>query len=254
MPDAGSQHTASRAGFWRRVLAFVIDLALCALVVTVAGVLLFGLTDGRVRVGTALIDVNRCIQIDPQRIEVRLPPQFNVTAAEQCTKSFFGIVHDRTLRVAQVTQSGSTTYTRAITYPVDADGRPTRAFYVDYLTWVLLVAYVLLLEWRRGQTLGKRLMRIRVKSLRGGPITFAQAVKRSVIRFLPWPLFWLPFMLPLMFGENSFFAFATSGEAVVLMVIMVIAFLIFVGNFAQRTRRHELPWDDRWAATEVVRD
>jgi uncharacterized RDD family membrane protein YckC len=254
MADVETRQTASRAGFWRRILAILIDVALCALVVTVAGVFLFGLTDGRIRVGTALIDVNRCIQVDPQRIEVPLPPQFQVTSALQCTKSFFGIVHDRTLRVAQVTRSGSTTYTRAITYPVDADGRPTRAFYIDYLTWILLVAYVLLLEWRCGQTLGKRVMRIRVKSLRGGPITLAQAIKRSVIRFLPWPLFWLPFMLPLMFGENSFFAFATSDEAMVLILIMVIAMLIFLGNFAQRTRRHELPWHDRWAATEVVHD
>jgi uncharacterized RDD family membrane protein YckC len=254
MADAETPQPTMRAGFWRRALAILIDLALIALVVTIAGVLLFGPTDGRVRIGGALIDVTRCSNVDPQRIVLANPPPFHITNARRCTKSFFGLVHDRTLQVEEVTQSGTITYKRAMTYPVDVDGRVVQAFYIDNLIFVLFVGYVLWLEWRFGQTLGKRIMHIRVQSLGGGPIDFAQAVKRSMIRFLPWLLLLLFFILLSMFGANFFFAFVSSAAVWILGLVVVVTGLIYVVNFVQTTRRRALPWHDRWAATEVVRD
>jgi uncharacterized RDD family membrane protein YckC len=253
MADAESPQPTMRAGFWRRTLAILIDLALIALVVTVAGVLLFGPTDGRVRIGGALVDVARCSSVDP-RIVLANPPPFHITNARRCTKSFLGLVHDRTLQVAEVTRSGAITYRRAMTYPVDADGRVVQAFYLDNLIFVLFVGYVLWLEWRFGQTLGKRIMHIQVQSLGGGPINFVQAVKRSVIRFLPWLLFLLFFILLSMFGTNFFFAFASSAMIWILWLVVVVTALIYVVNFVQTTRCRALPWHDRWAATEVVRN
>jgi uncharacterized RDD family membrane protein YckC len=254
MADAESPQPTMRAGFWRRVLAISIDLALIALVATVAGVLLFGPTNGRVRIGGALIDVTRCSSVDPQQILLANPPLFHITNARRCTKSFFGLVHDRTLQIAEVTRSGTITYTRSMTYPVDVDGRVVQAFYIDSLILVLFVGYVLLLEWRFGQTLGKRIMHIRVQSLGGGPISFAQAVKRSVIRFLPWLLLLLLLVLLSMFGANFLFAFASSATIWILWLVVVVTALLYVVNFVQTTRGRQLPWHDRWAATEVVRD
>jgi len=254
MADAETPQPTMRAGFWRRALAITIDLALIALVVTIAGVLLFGPTDGRVRIGGALIDVTRCSSVDPQQLVLANPPPFHITNARRCTKSFLGLVHDRTLQVSEVTRSGAITYTRGMTYPVDADGRVVPVFYVDNLILVLFVGYVLWLEWRFGQTLGKRIMHIRVQSLGGGPINFAQAVKRSVIRFLPWLLLLLLITLLGMFGANVFFAVASGAMIWMLWVVVVFTALVYVVNFVQTTRRRELPWHDRWAATEVVRD
>jgi uncharacterized RDD family membrane protein YckC len=254
MADAETPQPTMRADFWRRTLAISIDLALIALIVTVAGVLLFGPTDGRVRIGGALIDVTRCSSVDPQRLVLSNPPPIHITDARRCTKSFFGLVHDRTLQVEEVTRSGTITYRRGETYPVDADGRVVQAYYIDTLILVLFVGYMLWLEWRFGQTLGKRIMHIRVQSLGGGPIDFAQAVKRSVIRILPWLLPVLLLMLLSMFSTNFFLAFA-SGETIwILWLVVVVTGLVYVVNFVQTTRRRELPWHDRWAATEVVRD
>jgi uncharacterized RDD family membrane protein YckC len=254
MADAGSPQTTERAGFWRRALAILIDLALIAFISTITGVLLFGPTDGRIRVGSALIDFTRCSRVDPQQLTLPDPPPFHITNADRCTKAFFGIVHDRILRVAEITHSGATTYTRWMTYPVDADGHVTKAFYTDYLTLIVLVAYVLLLEWRYGWTLGKRVMHIRVQSLGGGPITFIQAVIRSAVRFLPWPLFALPFILPLFTSYEAFFAFAASTTAKMLILVTFIAALVFIANYVAATCRRKLPCDDRLAGTEVVRN
>jgi uncharacterized RDD family membrane protein YckC len=254
MADAESPQPTMRAGFWRRALAILIDLALIAFVATIAGVLLFGPTDGRVRIGGALIDVTRCSSVDPQQLVLANPPPFHITDARRCTKSFFGLVHDRTLQVEEVTRSGTITYRRGVTYPVDVDGRVVQVFYIDNLIFVLFVGYVLWLEWRFGQTLGKRIMRIRVQSLGGGPIDFAQALKRSAIRFLPWLLLLLLFVLPSMFGVNFFLAVASSAMIWILWLVVVVTALVYVVNFVQTTRRRALPWHDRWAATEVVRD
>jgi uncharacterized RDD family membrane protein YckC len=254
MADAETPQPTMRAGFWRRALAISIDLALIAFVATIAGVLLFGPTDGRVRISGALIDVTRCSSVDPQRLVLANPPPFHITDARRCTKSFFGLVHDRTLQVEEVTRSGTITYRRGVTYPVDADGRAVQVFYIDNLLYVLFVGYVLWLEWRFGQTVGKRIMHIRVQSLGGGPIDFAQAVKRSVIRFLPWLVLLLPIALLSMFGADVFFAFVPGAVLWILALVAIVAALIYVVNFVQTTRRRELPWHDRWAATEVVRD
>jgi uncharacterized RDD family membrane protein YckC len=254
MAGAGSPQATTRAGFWRRALALAIDVVVVAFIVTVAGTILFALTGGQVRLSTALIDTVSCAQVDPQQLVLPNPPPFRITHAERCTKRFFGYVHDRTLRVSEVTQSDSVTYIRAVTYPVGADGRLVPADYIDFMIYVLLVVYVLVLEWRFGRTIGKRLVGIRVQSLGGGAMTFEQAVKRSVIRFLPWPLFMVPFVLPLFTSYDAFFSFMTSTNAQAIMLIFIVAVLVFVGNFVKATRRRELPWDDRWARTEVVQD
>ena len=53
--------------------------------------------------------------------------------------------------------------------------------------------YVIATEWRwRGQTLGKRVLRLRVVDARGLRLTFAQVVLRNVLRFVDGlPLFYL---------------------------------------------------------------
>src|SRR5262249_5531107 len=149
-----------------------IDVVLMAFIVSIAGTVLFGLTDGRIRVNTALINYGNCSPADPQGLALPNPPPFHITYAQRCTKRFFGFVHDRTLQVSEVTQSDGgnykVTYKRSVTYPVDADGRVVPAHYIDYMIYVLLVVYVLLLEWRFGRTLGKRIVGIRVQSLGGG--------------------------------------------------------------------------------------
>lgn len=239
----------SRAGFWRRGFALFIDSCLIAFVLGLLGLVLFGPTGGFIRVSNMLIDSRNCSEVDPQRLELpRLPP-FRITHAVRCTRSVLGYVHDRALTVAEVTRSGAVTYTQSLTFAVDAEGRPTRAFYLDPLILALLPAYILLLEWRYGRTLGKDLLGLRVRTLGGGALTFVQAAKRLLIRFLPEIVWIVPLLLAILGasapGTGYFWGIWFVGAAAAIAILV---------NFAVNVRRGDLPWHDRWAGTEVVRD
>jgi uncharacterized RDD family membrane protein YckC len=241
----------SRARFWRRVFAFAIDVLAVEAVVAALGLLLFPLTDGRIRVATVPVNVRTCHLVQSLPTEFRLPTNFEVTHAVQCTYAFFGHVHDRAVIVSEVTRSGALTYERNITFAVDADGRPQRAFYLDHLGILLFAGYLLLLEWRFGATLGKELLDMHVQSLGGGRLSFSQAAKRLLVRFLP-VLILMPWVVAQLGGdaEQLFSLMSYFSVLVALAVAVALAQLI---NFIVTVRFGNRPWHDRWAGTEVVR-
>lgn len=252
MSDEGS----NRAGFWPRAWALLIDGCLVTLVLGLAGLFLYTPTAGRIRVGSTLLSSQECWDLSPEALQnlptqirnMRAPPDFQPTNAVRCTTSLLGHPHDNVVIVSQVTRFGSGTYTRSLEFPIDTEGAPLRAFYLDRL-WVLLFAvYVVGSEWRYGRTLGKDLMNMRVQSLTGEPASFIQAAKRFFVRFLPLVLadslsFTGGFIVPLL---------ASSGFPWVLWLLFLSPFLAIQANFIIAVRRQSLPWHDRFAATEVV--
>lgn len=251
MSDAETPDTPARARFWPRAFACTIDICLIGLIIGLLGVILFPLTDGRIRVGSVLfMHGGECNQRPLENLNLRIPASFRLTHALHCTRSVLGHVHDRTLVLAEVTRSGAMTYTRSVTVPVDADWRPTQALYLDGDISVLLLAiYVLLLEWRYGRTLGKDLMKVRVRSLYASPITLAQAAVRVLIRFFPIMILMLSGVLrPYIPGSipGPTYSWIFLG----LSLAAAIALLI---NFAFSTRRGALPWHDQCAGTDAVR-
>jgi uncharacterized RDD family membrane protein YckC len=246
MSDANS--STERAGFWRRVAAFAIDACLISLIVGLAGIVLFVPTGGSIRVRDMVINAQHCTPVDLKRVQdlnLPTPSDFRATHAGVCTRSFFGKVHDHRLVVREVTRSGAATYTRDFFFPVNANGRLVRAFYVDSLLWFLLPLYMLFLEWRAGRTLGKDFMDISVRSLTGAPLSLGQAARRLVVRFLATLLLaavgWLGFAMTA--PTIYWLSFAAAAAATLAITI----------NFAIMTRRRDLPWHDRFAGTEVVR-
>ncbi len=242
---------AIRGRFWRRWFALVVDVLAIGVVLAALGILLFGPTDGRIRVGNVPVHVRTCYGLSSLPAEFRLPQDFKVTHAARCTFSFLGYVYNRVMIVSEVTRSGAVTYTRSVTVAVDADGRPVWAFYLDYLVIFLLAGYLLLLEWRFGSTLGKNLLDLRVQSLGGGSLSFAQAAKRTFVRLLP-VLILTPVLIPAMWLDAdgllallNYFLPASAIAAAVGLILLV--------NFIVTVRRGNLPWHDRWAGTEVVR-
>lgn len=239
-----------RARFWRRVFALVIDACAVGAVIAAIGIPLFSLTDGRIRVSSMLVDYSTCSTAAvPEGLDLLV--DFKVTHVRRCTRSFFGIVHDRTLTVSQVTRSGSVTYTRSITFSADADWRPTQAFYLDYLSIFILVIYRIVLEWRFGATLGKDTLYMRVQPVGGGAMTAAAAVKRTLMCFIPV----YPFMLaavPLMALSPTNIV-APLNYFYVFLFVGVALTVVFGLNFILAVRRANLPWHDRWAGTEVIR-
>jgi uncharacterized RDD family membrane protein YckC len=241
-----------RGGFWRRVLAFLIDVMLVSAVIAAVGVPLYGPTDGAIRVSNTVIHAANCTAVAPNRIDVQLPADFKATAAAICVRTFFGHEHDRLLVVREVTRSGSVTYTREITMPVDAKGRVVRVFYLDYLTLIVLAAYLLVGEWRFGTTAGKTSVSLRVRSLDGGPLTLSQAAIRTFVRLLPFAPIVIVISLAAIRDPAQGAAFLLSNLVITSLVSLALM-LILLLNFILTVRRRDLPWHDRWAGTEVVR-
>lgn len=245
MPD----ETPDRAGFWPRAIALFIDSCLITFILGFLGLVLFAPTGGRIRVAGALVSSLQCspqsLQV-LQELNVSIPPDFQLTYIGRCTRSVLGHVHDRVLFVTDKVPSSAAGHARELTFPLDAEGRPTRAFYLDYLGGLLFAAYVLLSEWRTGRTLGKDLMDIRVQSLAGGPPNFVQTAKRFVLRFSGLILSEILSLLSVTGAIVSTAAdFVWFGVGLVLSVAVLVNFIISV-------RRNALPWHDRFAGTEVV--
>ena len=237
-----------RAGLWPRAIALLIDGCLITFVLGFLGLVLFVPTGGRIRVADTLVGSRTCttpnLQI-LQELNIPLPQNFQVTNIARCTKTLLGYVHDRVLIVAEITHSGAATTTRGLTIPLDPEGLPTRTFYLDSLWFLVFAAYMLLLEWRTGRTLGKDLMDIRVQSLAGGPPTLVQAIKRFLVRFFPTILLgslWIA-------GVT-----ATTAPALFWFVglVSLLSLMAVQVNFIVEVRRRALPWHDRFAGTEVA--
>jgi uncharacterized RDD family membrane protein YckC len=90
-----------------------------------------------------------------------------------------------------------------------------------------MLLYSLLTElWFNGQTLGKKIMAIRVISLEGGEPTFGQFLLRWITRFFEWPFF---------FGYIAFSGFNLVAYVIVTgMLGIAVVIIISVTNKNQR--------------------
>lgn len=178
MTDDAAETSAKavRAGFWRRVTAFGVDMALVSVLFAAVGLALTGLTGGTARIaGSTIVDARDCIASAP------VPSDFtSVEIAFRCTRSVFGLAHDWTQE--KMLFGGDGNHRWRVETPLDAQGRPATTFYMDDLIPLVFAAYFVLLEWRFGATLGKRITGVAVHSLDGRPMSFMQAVRRMLVR------------------------------------------------------------------------
>lgn len=70
------------------------------------------------------------------------------------------------------------------------------------LSMVVFASYWVLLEWALGATFGKLLLRLRVVSLTGEECTFAQSLKRNLLRTVDVQFFYLVGYLVAKFNPN----------------------------------------------------
>lgn len=75
--------------FWRRVVAFFVDGIIFGAVFGLLGVILFGPTDGKIRVGSMLFSVRSCAVPQIDLANLNLPKDFRVTHAVSCTFTFW---------------------------------------------------------------------------------------------------------------------------------------------------------------------
>ena len=248
-----------RAGPGQRVLAIAIDLLVINLLIAVVGLAATGLTDARVRVANTVLNVVDCASLVPVSPGVRLPDSFEAADARLCTRSVFGIVHDWTLVVSETAKAGEDARDRRqIAIPADSTGRAVHAYYLDDVIVVVLGVYLIILQWRFGTTLGKRIVGIRVQSLSGAPLTIFQAATRNSPTLIV--------LLAVFVTEGSSSPLLPATYLINLRLVTshgiadfglwwdglkLIAFLYFISLVVTSKRRTQ-PLHDQWAATEVV--
>ncbi|GIP31651.1 RDD family protein [Paenibacillus sp. J2TS4] len=68
--------------------------------------------------------------------------------------------------------------------------------------WVLLTmsapvwVYFIYLEYRKQQTIGKKVMKLRLETIEGHPVKLGQAFSRTLVKLLPWELTHIFILLP----------------------------------------------------------
>jgi uncharacterized RDD family membrane protein YckC len=244
---AEQAHT-TRAGFWRRALAFAVDCVIITLLLQAVAVVAFPLTGGRVQSLTGAIGM----QQDCSALTVP-PPGVVVTAfepnyIESCRHSFLGRPVGQSVEIGRRTTTTSGTTDGSITIAVDQNGRPSGILALDWL----IIPLTLLFRWRRdryGTTPGRWLTRIHVEAHDTKERPAPGLTKRYGLFALPFipllPLQIWPLGLLNMAGVTPFL-YAASALAVAELVILLMIVVPIV-------RRRDAFYD-KCADTVVVRD
>lgn len=255
-PASAPEAVAARAGVGSRILAFCIDLLVVHLLVAVVGLAATALTDGTVRVANAVVYVADCA-VTTAPAGLVAAHGFGEADVFLCTRAIPGFVHDRMLVLREKAKAGEDDDDRhSVRIPVDDQGNPIRAFYVDPVIPLVLAAYLLLLEWRSGATPGKRVLGIRVQTPAGGPIGIGQAAKRLVRLIALMTASLAPDV------STRTGAYHRTGVSMplsvdvpdlgALTVAVQLAAWAFIVGFVVMVWRRQRPVHDMWAGTEVV--
>jgi uncharacterized RDD family membrane protein YckC len=251
------EKSRSRAGFWRRILALLIDMAIILIPLQIVVAILYAQTNGAIQ-GEFGIKTTICSPLEklPDGLLPTPPDGFNSIA--DCRTSILGFDTGRILVVAKTTVKGTATASIFQTYTLGADGKPrTDVFDVSWIALLLLLAYIVYMEYLSGATFGKRTLGIRVISV-GYPdrvgIPFGKAILRQLAMWIG--------TVPILIVQVALFAFvreASELEAIVaapyyfplVIVAGLIALAWIIWIFVSLARKHD-PIYDRLAGTAVM--
>jgi uncharacterized RDD family membrane protein YckC len=161
LPMTSDQSIRPRAGFWRRLLALMIDIIIISLPFQISAAALFAATSGWIQ-QSAGITVTSCEQVErlPDGLAPLPPPGSNF--ARECNVYFFGAQTAKILQVGRVTKEGTTTQTVWRGYMLDLDGHPINGLSLDWIVLAVFVVYLIAMKAVTGATLGDRRMGIRL--------------------------------------------------------------------------------------------
>jgi uncharacterized RDD family membrane protein YckC len=154
---AGTIEDLPRAGFWRRLLSFLIDAIIVLVPFQVLAAILFAVTAGTVQMYGGLA-FNYCDQVKTVPQSLDPPPPHDSNFAQVCRVTFFGATTGVLLTVARVTRSGSGTKAVRQGYMLNQKGDPIHGVSLDWIAGVVFLVYLLGMIWKRGRTLGDRIV------------------------------------------------------------------------------------------------
>lgn len=172
-----------RAGFWRRFAALLVDGLVVLVPLQILVAVLFTYTNGAVQGNFGFV-VNVCGPVEPIPADLQPPPPDGANQATLCSTSLFGFETARTLTVSAVTTTGNTTKAYFRQYAVSADGNlRDSVFHADAIAFVVLLAYLILMEFRTGATFGKRAVGIKVVDV-GSPGHVGIPLRKAVLCYV----------------------------------------------------------------------
>jgi uncharacterized RDD family membrane protein YckC len=187
------QPVGVRAGFWRRSLAFLIDVIIISVPFQVIVAFLFVATSGHIQMGSPVAAHTICSKLETVPDGLVLPPPAGSNFALECNVYFFGAQTARILQVGRVTIKETTAQTVSRSYMLDRDGHPIDGVSVGWIVMLALIAYLVALETRTGATLGDRAMRIRVVDV-AAPAEPSVPLRKIVTRYLAMSIGFLPML------------------------------------------------------------
>ncbi len=243
-----------RAGFWRRWLALLIDAIIVMFPFQILAAILFATTAGMIQMDSGFF--SSCVAGKNIPEELNPPPPHDSNAMRVCRISFFGAPTGAVLTVARVTRVGNTTTTVSQGYMLDKDGTPVHGMSIDWIFQLTFLAYLVGMIWKTGQTLGARIVGVRVIDT-ANPGAPGVPLRNAIVRYLAMVIGAVPALALLIYqraavGGNAdamftgdffrWFSFAAALGALWTLVLIV-----------QIARKRD-PIYDRLAGTAVVRN
>jgi len=234
--------------FWRRLAAAVVDVVLLVVVASLAGVLLYGASDGKLRSST-LVRTTRCQPARTLSVKllegVRAPRGARPVAAQLCENTLLGLETSRHATVVLQAQDGEVTRSLAYSRPVDRKAEPIRPIILDWVYPLAFIAIMSLSEAWLGATPGKRAFGLKVVAEGDGRLGLARALLRNVVIYGGAALVLIAPLLIAMAGTllppPAYYA------AVGVFGLLVLAPVAMLAEAGPRARY------DRWAGAEVIR-
>ena len=251
MPDLTDSVECKRGGFWRRALAFFIDLIAISALLQVVALLLFPLTHGQVQFSGGPLHGLNCQKLASVPEGVSIPPEFNANSVTDCQQSLLGLPTARTLRVSRITKDGALTKVAQIRQRLGADGKPTPGLPLDIFVLPSLIALRFALD-RIGGSIGRRICRLGLSNVSDGqyPPPTTSLSRRYAAQALPLAPAWIWSAYAALFPGQELLGttpywLCWAGTGIPLLIAALLA--------ADSIIRRKDAFYDRFAGTRVLR-
>jgi uncharacterized RDD family membrane protein YckC len=243
----------SRAGFWRRLFAFLVDAVIIGAIFQIIAIPAFALTNGHVQ-SFGVFRATICEPNSELAAGLSVPADLGVNFNRECTVGLFGLQTAHSLTVGRHNETEHSTV--SWTFQLDRDGKVIQPFWLDSLILPCIFLFRWWADCGRGSP-GRRLLGIRLVARRPSTSTRSEwiaptrtaAAKRYGIFFLPFaPLFLAQLYsatIPITFIQPEF----RLGPEILIIGIAVAANLVAVIAIVRRKDA----FYDRLAGTEVIR-